>query len=654
MREPGTAHEVGGATPIHGRRRVDLMVALVAYLGLAVAVWWGVWSTHPTSVTTCGCGDSALFLWFLDWPAVALAHGHNPFFSTAMFHPTGVNLLANTSETAIGLALAPVTWIFGPVATLNVALTLAPALSAWAMYWLVRRWVDWRPAAFAAGLLYGFSPFVLSSLADAHLMNGFLLVPPLVVGVLDELLVRQRTSAIRSGVGLGLLLVLQFFLGTELLVIMAISAVAGIGLLVAHAVVAHRDELARRWRHAVTGLAAGAALSIVLLAWPAWFALAGPAHLGDPVWPHSDFWLAGIRLSDLVMPHYAKQQLLFFFHTAGGYQGPAQPGAAYLGVGVVAISILGLVGLRSDRLLRFFGATTAALVLLALGSVRGWWLPWRLVGHLPVLDNVIPGRFVTIVLLCTGVMVAVVADHVRTWAARGTAKGTAVLRRFAASASAAAVLLAALVPVAAALAGNVPATVVPVVVPRWFAHRGAHLPGRQVVLSFPVPFALKESAMAWQAVENMPYDLAGGGGPEGWPSYSGAVRVGDETLASVSLDYKTSAAAVAGRLGAIRAALDEWGVTIVAVPDPVGLPPYDRVGNLDWVAAVVTAATGEAPVKQEGTWVWAGVPHAPPPVPLTAAALARCSGAGFAVGRPPPAVATCILGSASPAADPPT
>ena len=191
MREPGTAHEVGGATPIHGRRRVDLMVALVAYLGLAVAVWWGVWSTHPTSVTTCGCGDSALFLWFLDWPAVALAHGHNPFFSTAMFHPTGVNLLANTSETAIGLALAPVTWIFGPVATLNVALTLAPALSAWAMYWLVRRWVDWRPAAFAAGLLYGFSPFVLSSLADAHLMNGFLLVPPLVVGVLDELLVRQ-------------------------------------------------------------------------------------------------------------------------------------------------------------------------------------------------------------------------------------------------------------------------------------------------------------------------------------------------------------------------------------------------------------------------------------------------------------------------------
>ena len=116
------------------RTAVVLGGAFAFYLVVAIALWWHAWSGHPTTATTCGCGDSALFLWFLEWPAYALAHGHNPFFSTALFHPGGINLLANTSVLAIGIPLAPVTWLFGPVATLNVASTLGPALSALAMF----------------------------------------------------------------------------------------------------------------------------------------------------------------------------------------------------------------------------------------------------------------------------------------------------------------------------------------------------------------------------------------------------------------------------------------------------------------------------------------------------------------------------------------
>ena len=114
-----------------GRRRPRwpgakvLSLALVVYLVIAVVVWWHVWSSHPSSVTTCACDDPSLFVWFLEWPAFALAHGHNPFYSTALFHPTGVNLLSNTGVLALGVPLAPVTWLFGPVATLNVASTLA-------------------------------------------------------------------------------------------------------------------------------------------------------------------------------------------------------------------------------------------------------------------------------------------------------------------------------------------------------------------------------------------------------------------------------------------------------------------------------------------------------------------------------------------------
>ena len=149
-----------GSTARHGWR--SLLIGTCGYLLLSFFIWSNVWR-HPTSTTTCGCGDSSLFTWFIEWPAYAISHGLDPFFSTAMHVPGGVNLLANTSVIGLGFVLAPVTWLFGPVASLNVALTLAPVLSALSMFILLRRWVSWTPAAFIGGLLYGFSPFILVS-----------------------------------------------------------------------------------------------------------------------------------------------------------------------------------------------------------------------------------------------------------------------------------------------------------------------------------------------------------------------------------------------------------------------------------------------------------------------------------------------------------
>jgi len=136
------------------------------------------WAEGATTHTLCGCGDPALFLWFFQWPATALAHGQNPFFSTALFHPKGINLLAQTSVTGLSLPLVPVTWIWGPVASLNVASTLTPALTAFTAFVVTRRWAPWTPAAFIGGLLYGFSPFVLTGLETAHLMTAALMLLP--------------------------------------------------------------------------------------------------------------------------------------------------------------------------------------------------------------------------------------------------------------------------------------------------------------------------------------------------------------------------------------------------------------------------------------------------------------------------------------------
>ncbi len=158
-----------------------LAIAGGLYLVASLIVWWHV-LPHPSTLTTCGCGDAALTLWVIKWPAYALSHGLNPFYSSRLFVPVGINMAPNSL--GLGVAAAPVTWLFGPVASLNVIDILSPPLSALAMYWLLVRWVPWAPAAFVGGLFFGFSPFVLVSLALAHPNFGLLAPIPLIIGCL--------------------------------------------------------------------------------------------------------------------------------------------------------------------------------------------------------------------------------------------------------------------------------------------------------------------------------------------------------------------------------------------------------------------------------------------------------------------------------------
>ncbi|MHB1712040.1 MAG: glycosyltransferase family protein, partial [Acidimicrobiales bacterium] len=411
---PGHASAGGGPQPAI-RRSVPLLAATGAYLVLAVVVWWNIWSTHPTSVTTCGCGDSSLFTWFLEWAAYALSHGLDPLYSTAMFHPTGVNLLSNTSELAFGVLLAPVTWVFGPIATLNVALTLAPALSASAMFWLLRRWVTWTPAAFAGGLLYGFSPLVLVSLTDAHLMVGMLAVPPLVVACLDELLVRQRRRAVPSGAVLGMLIGVQFFIGTEVLTIMAMTGFAGLALLSAYAA-RHPEELRRRWRHAVVGLASAGGVAGIVLAYPVWFALAGPAHLSGAIWSNLLIGYGGTNFRDYVLPPAPSASFVALTRQVGGYQGQTLSGQ-YFGIGLVGVVLIGSWVWRRDRRLWLFGAIGVVTVALSFGIDTHTWVPWRLLARIPLIQNIVPSRFVSMTYLVAAIMVALVADHAATGSA---------------------------------------------------------------------------------------------------------------------------------------------------------------------------------------------------------------------------------------------
>ena len=622
--------------PTARRWRVVLLAGAV-YLLLSLIIWSRIWTSHPTTTFTCGCGDGSLVTWYLEWPAYALSHGLNPLYSRAMFYPTGVNLLANAGTVAIGVLLAPVTWLFGPVATLNVAVTLSPALSSLAMFVLLRRWVSWAPAAFFGGLFYGFSPFLITNLTDAHFFLGMAVVPPLVVACLDELLVRQRSRPVVSGIVLGLLITLQFFLSTEVLLITAIMGVVGLVLVLGYARWKHFEIVRQHAHYAAVGLFSAIATAGVLLAYPAWFALAGPAHLSGRVWSFLDLKAGGNSFNHLFVPESpaavrAGLGITSFglSHATGGYQG-AVLSPQYFGLGVFAVVVAGLLIWRHDRRLWLFGGLSVVSLVLSFGAPKGSLDPWQVLADLPEFDNIVPSRFILITYLSVAVMLGLIVERTyhsvrerrdRSLGAHQPNQRWARLPRWSGAAAGMIVAGIAIIPPAPYLGQNIPISTEPLVLPTWFATVAPHLLGDQVLLTFPTGAA---PVMMWQAVDNMRFSIAEGGGPQATFAQEPEEIQGVDVLGNASISYGIAYPITPSSVLAVRRDLEAWKVTTVVLPDEPGLPVYDQIPSVTVAAALITAATGQLPVHQSDAWVWTGVNHSGSPVVISTERFSQCT-----------------------------
>jgi hypothetical protein len=612
-----------------GRSGRGYVIAGASYLLVSVVLWWHV-LPHPGTLTTCGCGDAALTLWVIKWPAYALSHGLNPFYSSKLFVPVGINMAPNSL--GLGLAFAPVTWLFGPTASLNAIDLLSPPVSALAMFWLLRRWVSWTPAAFVGALFFGFSPFVLVSLALGHPNFGLLAPIPLIIRCVDELFVRRTRRPVWVGTALGLLVAVEFFISVEvllLLVLFSVFAALGMGV---WAVVTRPAGAGAVIRDAAVGLSMAAGVAAVLLAYPLWFFFAGPAHLVGRAWPDSPAGTVANTPMDFVNG-LVSAPLTAILHLFGGYQGPRLPLFALLGPGLLLVLIVGVIAWHRDRLVWIFGPLGLVAAVLSLGVGSGYWAPWRLFTHLSVLNNVVPVNITVIVDTCVAILLAVIIGHARAGAAAHRDATVGALVGLAAGA-------VALVPIGAALWPNIPMTVRPVVVPRWFAVAAPRLTGDPVVLPYPAPLGGIQSSMAWQATNGMTFSMVGGGGPGITPSRAGKEAAGFNVLARASLPLGPAPAATAANLGAIRRALAGWGVTTVVVPDQPALPTYERGRSVSYTVALFTAALGRAPSFTSKAWLWDDAGHHGVAVPMTTQAFSACTdlaGAG--------AAAACVLHS---------
>jgi hypothetical protein len=196
------------------------LAVLVAFLAAGVAATWPL----PTYITgrLPLSRDVSIYVWNLWWVAHQIIHLHDPWSTTYLAAPVGLQLGYHTLTPLLGVVMAPVTLAFGPSAAYNLLNILLPGLACYAMYRAARLWLPTRAGAIAAGAFFGLSA-MLSYQVWYHLniSYGAALLP-----VTLEAAVRlRRNPAIGQAVILGAVLGASALVNQETAVMTLILAV---------------------------------------------------------------------------------------------------------------------------------------------------------------------------------------------------------------------------------------------------------------------------------------------------------------------------------------------------------------------------------------------------------------------------------------------
>ena len=358
-----------------------------------------------------------LSAWFIGWVPHAITHGLNPFFTNAMFVPTGVYWRK------IRQALPRATWrsIDGGVQSAGHhqrphGARHAPLATA--AFVVLRKWKVWLPGAALGGFVYGFSAYMVGQGAS-HLVFTFVPLPPFIALTIVSILQRMG-SPWRLGLRLGLLVVAQYLICQEVLVDVAILTFAA---LVCVALRSRRriQEMGRAMvRPALVALPVIAAL----LAYPVWMLTAGPQHATTCAYPVENPYTNDLLSFFVPGP---LQRVSFGMGSFGNHLlvGPnpvnfcspvgSNPIEFDGYIGVVVLALAGFLVWRSRRSPRMQLASVLFLVaaVLSLGpylviDARSTHLPlpFLLLAHLPLVGVVLPSRFSLEVFMCLAAVIA--------------------------------------------------------------------------------------------------------------------------------------------------------------------------------------------------------------------------------------------------------
>jgi hypothetical protein len=423
--ELGHAPPRGGARPPASRVVLRHLALLAGYLAAGVAVTW------PKAAYITGklprTRDVSNYVWGLQWTAHQVIHLGNPWFTTYLAAPAGIQMGFGTTMPLAGLVMTPVTLAFGPSAAFTLLTIVAPGLACYVMYRAARLWLA-APGAIAAGALFG-----LSSMLDwqdwyhLNIALGTLFLPM----TLEAVIRLRRRPGRRQAVILGLVLGASVLVSQESAVLAAIlAAVILLPWLLRRGATDAADPVASApgspgapgstdapasgsappgARDKLTAVALGALIAAVIAS-PQLIAMAQQALAGGasvkPALLTNTYHLYGVGLPTLLAP---SPRLAFFglrgLAAAYTYRQPAE-GVATFGALLSGLALAGLAASWRRRPAWLFAAAWGSCAVLALGPTLilgstkhiplaenwhgtkvSWLMPYTWLVHLPVLSG---------------------------------------------------------------------------------------------------------------------------------------------------------------------------------------------------------------------------------------------------------------------------
>jgi hypothetical protein len=424
-RDEAPAPTAGPETPLPWFRRlwVHHVGVFVLYLSVSLLLFGPkILSEMSTRILSSAPAESSVFVWSFAWWPHAIGHGLNPLFTHLAWAPTGLNLAWSATVPTISVPLAPLTLIFGPVVTFNVATLLAPAVSAWTAYLLCRHLARALWPAAMGGAVFGFSPDLLSELKTGHLNLSMLFVIPLCV-YLVVVRLEGSMSPRRFVVLLTCALIAEFGIFIETFATLTlVGGIVGVVLFL----------LSPRERRPLLIRTAG----MIALAYGLTMVAVSPYLYAMFAYPQA---LKPATFRGIAQGLTRTKDLLLFIvpgHNLwiGSSVGQSSDGKNpwYLGLVLVAILVHLWISGRRRLLVKVLAIGFLIAFLFALGPVVRVGgvrtpLPWRAVQLLPFLARARPGRIVAFAYLFAAVSMAVWLARARIQAARWGLAGLAVV-----------------------------------------------------------------------------------------------------------------------------------------------------------------------------------------------------------------------------------
>jgi len=465
------------------------LAAFAIYLAFAT-LYFGRALAHDPAASAIGLtADPSVYMWFLVWWPHAIAAHLNPFITDRLWAPGGFNLTWTTGIPLAGVLAAPLTAHYGPVVVYNLLCLLSPALAGWTAFLLCRRLCGrWWPAL-AGGYVFGFSAYMLAEIR-AHLLLILIFPVPLAI----HLVLRRLDGELRAAsfaALMALTLAASFMLSLEMFATMTFFG--AIALAIASAT-GGADA-----RRRIVALAAPLAASYAVV-----LAIVSPYlyYFFQPGYPHSPINSPAAYSADLLnliipTPANAIGGLAILAAISRRFPGAMVETGACLSIPLIVIAIA-LARARwhepRTRILIYFAAVAMLAALgprLHLAGATLFGMPWKLIQHLPLINNALPARFPMYADLALAIVAAL-------WFA---SDGPGALAKTVAAA--AIVICFAPNPSAAFWAR-------PIDNPAFFADggfRGYLAPDATVVI---LPYGAGGPSMLWQAESGMYFRMAGG------------------------------------------------------------------------------------------------------------------------------------------------